>query len=980
MASAYSQPQTYLPYIPTQDINLVNTVLATKEAKFDANVAEMDNLLAEYGNLEIYKDSDKEYLYDRLKTFTDTVNKYGKLDWSRTDVTRNIKNQIKGVLDQRVVKAIGETSRLKQYGASVDQAKEDGTYSDKNYQVGLMRAGFTDWMNDDTGQVKLGNLNYTPFTDVQGELVKSLKQISSFKNGKRVVQIEDPNQPGRLIERTIEGMTQKELEGLIPGLINGKMRDQMNVDGYYRFQGNRQSAEESLRSYHQQDIQGIDTEIKNLQTQINSGKWSAAKVNEAKQQITSLEAFKSSKQQQIESIASQDAGFIGGYLEEQSLVGRLSAGLATEWSQTYKKDDGYFAQLEAMEEQRKSSFQMDGGSSDVTSIPVATDLPDEIDMFNFVKQQGEQLKTERDSVISSQYNSLRPEQKDKVDSLMQSNKYSGLSENGKRFNAMKDAGVLDPETEGALNQMDRKYKAYLEDDERIYTETLTASLQDPSLWDEFQDDSLFGNAGIKIYDEQQNKVTTYKDYLSYRGIKNKDQYKNFISDSARSQEFKARMLSDFLLSSNTASDYTAGYLVNNNLGKVLRGREAGKIDQDLLTQFDRLARVNGENLSFTDLFEVRPTRNVSIAEGLFSGDADVLASALTGGGEESEPVGMDYINEHKNDLKETYSIQLKNSAQATKTYKFLRQALEKGTFDTSTALQEWSRDNSVQDDPQIRKILSSEAAQKAYQEEVAKKGVRIKGANAISIAPSLSSSEKNRVAAFEDVRRALAFRQDLESVDEEQRLSSLKYGVAVQLQRLPSQPDTFLVTQEGKSTTVSQRALMQYPNIARSIDLEEGAEQIVTENSGPLEKTNFSFKPSDEKNNIYLGNRYGFNSMPYLAATKQGAKKILENTYPDMYQPEAPRYWAQTFDTALDNVDKFSVSIQEYGGRNYVEVYYDGEKISDVAADTARGNIEDILDYDPQIFATMALNNIAIELATGNTENFAKLYGRATRQ
>lgn len=963
MASAYSQVQTYLPYIPTQDLNLVNTVLATKEAKFDANLAEMDNLLAEYGNIDIYKDSDKEYLYNRLKTFTDTVNKYGKIDWSNTDVSRNIKNQIKGVLDKRVVKAIGDTKRIQQYGASVEQAKKDGTYSDMNYQVGLMKAGFTNWMNDDTGTVELGNLNYTPYTDVQADLLKSLKEVSSIKGGKRVIQTIDGE--GRIIERTIDGLTQKELEGIIPSLVNTKMRDQLAVEGYYRFQGNKDAAQKYLRDYHKIDLEGIDSDIKNLQTQIDSGKFSTAQTEQAKYQIAMLEAQKSKKQQQIESIASQDAGYIGGYLEEQSLIGRLSTTLIGGEGIKYLKDDTYFARLEAQEKERKSSFALPE-ISDVTAIPIATEGPEEIDVFEFVKTQGEQLRTGLETTISTQYNSLSQEQKDSVDNLMGSAKYAGLSERDKRLNAMRDSGVLDPEVEGDLNRMERKYKAYLQDDEKIYAETLTRALQDTSLWDEFQDDSFFGNANIKILDENGQKVT-YKEYLRSKGVTNKQQYANFVNDTERSRDFKGKMLADFLLSSSTKSDYAANYPIVNNLGKALQGREAGNIDQNLITQFDRLTRVMGENLSFTDLFEVRPTQIEATFTGSFYS-------------QEGEPVGMDYINDHKNDFKETYTIKLKDSAAGTKTYNVLKQNLDTGTFDTSSFLGELLPDNSVQDDSNIRRLLSTDTAIKAYEEEVTKKGIRVKGANAISIAPSLSSSEKNRVPTFEDLRKALAFRQDISNLDPEQQLTNLEYGKAVNLQRSTMDPTMFVVTQENRSTMVSETALRQYPNLSRSIEFSEGGGQIVTENNEPIKKERLSFKQSNERNNIYLGNRYGFGSIPYLAATKQGARQILKQTYPEIYDEQAPPYWAQTFDVALNNIDKFTVSLQEYRGRNFIEVYYDGEKISEVAGNIQRENVEDILDYDPQIFATMALNNIAIELATENTENFAKLYGRTNRQ
>ncbi len=954
----------------------IGFVLQSKENKWNANQAKIDEKLSQIGSLDLIRDQDKEHVLKNVERLLGNISNAGSLDYSSNTVARELDSAIMGAVDDHTINQVVNTRKIKQFGSQVQQVKEKNRelYNDANYQYAVEKGGLQNYMSGNSDEV--GNLEYTPYTDVNAELSKKIKDAVTIKGGKRVVQTRDfdgsiTGVPGTIIEKTVDGMTQQEIASILPTFLDSKAQKQLEIDGYFQFNGDTNLAQESIGTYKTSVLESLDTDISNIRTKIKSGTLDRATEELYKNSLSKMETYRDDTEKQLDDISTQGADKIGGFLKQRQTIETLSNTLKGYESEKYLKDNAYFANLEMQEKARhnrakeqksreESSFST---LPDAVSTPIPTDILDTINTYDEVKKEATKINQEYQTLTNISYSKLTPEQKVEIDNLTKDKKYEGLSDIDKRSKALRDSDSVDPNTKTELNRLQREYNNYLEDDQQIYESNLDTEYNKPETYE-----ALVNNTNIKIVDDNGQSVP-YSEYFKNQGIETESEYLQFINDPIKSKVFKARVASDFLLSSDTSSSLTITPLVNNNLGKVLQGREAGNINESLLMQFDRLTKVLGENKQFTDIFEVTK-REIGFSD---NGETKnyLPGSGTNFGGKDAGEADMQYILNHRGDAKEKYNIKLKESAKGTETYRIIKEGLKKGTFDTSSVLGEFLPDNSVQDDSTLRNSFSFDNFQKNYKEQVAQRGIRVKGFNQITITPS--SGEKNKKPIFESLRTAIASGQQISDIEPLQKLQD-KVGVS-----LRQQGDNFIVTQQGKSIMVEKRVLQQFPDINNRIELEQNKANLVIENRKPLELKagDISYKKSDTKALTYLGNKYGFNSTTYLASTVKGAKIMLEKTNPDIFSNNGgDNPWKNTFDTALDNYSKFSVKMQNTGGQNYVEVFYDDEKVSEVAQNIPQDNIVDIVDSDPQVFITLALNNIAIETRNKDNENFAKLYNK----
>ncbi|AGO47573.1 structural protein [Cellulophaga phage phi17:2_18] len=945
----------------------IGFVLQSKENKWNANQAKIDEKLSQLGSIQLVRDQDKEHLVKNVEKLLGSIENAGKLDYSSDSVSRSLETALTGSIDDHLINQVGISRQIGKFQSGVQELskKDPDSFSNINYQYAKDKAGLDAYMRGDTDEI--GALEYSPYVNVNEELTKRLKDAVSIKGGKRVVQTRDidgslSGVPGTIIERSIEGLTQEEIASMLPTFMDGKMQKQLEIDGHFTFNGDDEIAQSTLKAYSDNVVESLDSDIQNIQTKLDSGSLDKATAEKYADSLNRLVSYRDQTSKQLESLSKSPADKIGGFLRQKEVVESLSNSLKGYENETYIKDNAYFANLSAEVSARaaskkaKEETEKDSAANlpDAISVPVASELLDSIDAYEEVQKEAQKINTEFNVTTNQLYNGLSQEKKASVDNLIKDPKYAGLSAVDARSKALRDSGVIDFESTGNLNRLEREYQNFLEDDQKIYEANLDKGFDKSETYN-----ALVNNEGIKMVNEAGQKVS-YKQYLESQGITSESKYKEFINDPVKSRTLKAKVTADYLLSTRTDSGFA---VTTNNLGKTLQGREAGKLDESILMQFNRLTKVLGENKKFTDVFKV--TKRNNELESSFGGSVSISTK-------DAGEADMDYIRDHKNDVKEKYRIELRPEAKGTETYKTIVQALQNGTFDGNNGIGDFGSDDSVQDDRSFRDVLSFESFQDDYREQVGQRGIRVKGFNQVYISPT--TAEGNKKPIFESLRTAIA---SGEAIEGKEPLSALKNGVGISLARVPGSTNNFIISQGEKSIMVPQRVLERLPDINNRIELGEKQADLLIENGKPLEikQGNLAFKPDSTKTYAYLEKKYGFNNSAYLAATPKGAKILLKQANKSLF-PESGEStpWGETLNLAVDNYSKFSVKLQESGGTNYVEVYYDGEKISEVAQNVPKESLVNIVDYDPQIFATLALTNIATELSEDDNENFVKLY------
>jgi hypothetical protein len=184
MASGYSQPGSKYRHLNPVDVfdeNLVATVLGSKQQKYDKNLAAIDAAIENYGNIDLARTEDKEYLQQRLQKLTDGINNAGMQDLSSSSVTRNIERHIDQALDDHVMTQAANTATYRKFQEELKTKKEKNPelYNEANVQYAIDKAGLQDWLSGYNKQGekvdKLGNLEYNDYYDINESLQKDIE-------------------------------------------------------------------------------------------------------------------------------------------------------------------------------------------------------------------------------------------------------------------------------------------------------------------------------------------------------------------------------------------------------------------------------------------------------------------------------------------------------------------------------------------------------------------------------------------------------------------------------------------------------------------------------------------------------------------------------------------------------------------------------------------------------------------------------------
>ena len=124
MANAFSVFRARQGWIDPTDQDFTLKALMFKQQKYDANQAKVQSITDRYQSLQLARGVDRDYLNSRLREVVDSVNTLGPQDLSQNSVTAAITNHVGQVLDNNVITAMGETTKIRNYQDEVNQIKE----------------------------------------------------------------------------------------------------------------------------------------------------------------------------------------------------------------------------------------------------------------------------------------------------------------------------------------------------------------------------------------------------------------------------------------------------------------------------------------------------------------------------------------------------------------------------------------------------------------------------------------------------------------------------------------------------------------------------------------------------------------------------------------------------------------------------------------------------------------------------------------
>ena len=201
MASPFSKPIEYAPYVDQVDKDLLVKAVTYKQGKFDLNRSRLQSQLNAASQIPLDKEEDREYFNERMTALVNTINLHGAGDISADTRADYVSSYIAEAADDNVANGYASTMYKRNYDAEWAKISEDDPdkFNQDNYNYGLQN--YTKWLTD--GQVGSSVNDYydprigkgvgrvNPFMNVDEAIRENLKdidpritfQLTPFGNG-----------------------------------------------------------------------------------------------------------------------------------------------------------------------------------------------------------------------------------------------------------------------------------------------------------------------------------------------------------------------------------------------------------------------------------------------------------------------------------------------------------------------------------------------------------------------------------------------------------------------------------------------------------------------------------------------------------------------------------------------------------------------------------------------------------------------------
>lgn len=991
MASAYGIVHQYGEPQSNFDTEFAAGVLQNRQNKFDTNQVKVEQTLAQLGlsTSMLERDEDREYMYDKVSNLINNIPSLKDTDYSSNQSTREITSRINEALDDRVIKQLGESKKIRDYKATAQAIQEENPdkYSQVNYMDGLKSSKYESYMRGETDSV--GSLSYTPYVDVNRQMLERIKEAKEVI-GEQEIDVKD--EKGNLVKKTTSNLTISEWASYLPNLISPEIEAQMRVEARASYEWDNQLAAQDAHNAINESVKGYEKEINKLDNILSTRSLNKAqrdKLNKDKKRFQSL------KQSTIENFDPNNITAESIALPKimNQLIYDNAALIGSDPSMTFL-DPKKHASKAITEKDRLDSIGIGPSSS-----ALATNTPDITNETFEARREESQTKLTGWTNRGTEYVKQKSPDLD-LDKEVNTLKEQGFTEEQAKVKIVSDVY----RKEGELAKADEGAR-YLEDlrKENLVKEKTHDTFVSGDIW--VNQAEKFFKSGYeegafdrqKIVNEKGQEVSS-REYLKDQGVTNVGQFKKFVKDPEASAEYKSQIYGDILLNETEtnllANQTNLAYALTKNEGKLSR------ISKEMLHNFDRLARSKGTDAEFTDVFKVVQGRS-SVGEKISRMPNSELMREVTGGSQnidreltpaEVRQIAKDpkFVSDLKITLREDADPKI--AEVINKRMKYAEKASGTTTVTgivnmVQTGLGRLAGDSNFYDDFTIRNTLGFQS--KEYQEnynKALKDGMlEVKTPRKITINAAASAKDENKPAIVE-MKNVV---QDL--VTEGSFLYDPKNPSTISVD--PTNPDNLIISQlyqeekpdyknnkresvsEYKTATVNKSQFMQIaPTLAAEIDLEsaKGGVEIVAEQN----REEFNLSYPDGKDEELMGKYLNYLQNPQVVNMAMKPKEVIKRRFPELYDQDAG--FGIVFDNAIENSEKFKVGLKTTeDGRTYAKVSLNTgtdnepsyEMISNVdLSDRDEREVMSVFNTAPQVYITQALERVALDFRMNNYE------------
>ena len=240
MATPYSSPDLYFRLQPVESHNweLAGQVLMAKQQKYDANLAQIENLVQQYVGLDIANKDAKNHLYNNLKTLTSEVDRIASSeDLSNSNATKNITSYIGQAIDTTTINAVNTTRMKRQYDATWDEIRNKKPELYNNINKAFGESGWEEYVNADkdadVSQYVKHGFAVIPYVDIKGMTDKTMMEYMKLAKDREYsvpIQVQKGvDDKGNPVYETV-GFKEYVETGLNPAVVRNMMQAQLTPE------------------------------------------------------------------------------------------------------------------------------------------------------------------------------------------------------------------------------------------------------------------------------------------------------------------------------------------------------------------------------------------------------------------------------------------------------------------------------------------------------------------------------------------------------------------------------------------------------------------------------------------------------------------------------------------------------------------------------------------------------------------------------
>ena len=209
-----------------------------KQQKYDANLAQIENLVQQYVGLDIANKDAKNHLYNNLKTLTSEVDRIASSeDLSNSNATKNITSYIGQAIDTTTINAVNTTRMKRQYDATWDEIRNKKPELYNNINKAFGESGWEEYVNADkdadvSKYVKHG-FAVIPYVDIKGMTDKTMMEYMKLAKDREYsvpIQVQKGvDDKGNPVYETV-GFKEYVETGLNPAVVRNMMQAQLTPE------------------------------------------------------------------------------------------------------------------------------------------------------------------------------------------------------------------------------------------------------------------------------------------------------------------------------------------------------------------------------------------------------------------------------------------------------------------------------------------------------------------------------------------------------------------------------------------------------------------------------------------------------------------------------------------------------------------------------------------------------------------------------